>query len=107
MSPPEEASQVNQSQQPWKYLGYRAFCGWSASDKNLFILRSFKTLNTRILLKMQDEICQLEEELDGIDKIYAQESMTPVNNGSFRHDVVERRQEILTEAGEKLKQYTH
>ena len=58
--------------QPWKYLGYRAFCEWSASDNELFVLRRFTALNTRVILKMQDEIVQLEEELAEIDYQNAQ-----------------------------------
>lgn len=96
---------VQLRKRPWQYLGYPALCDWSASDNDLFVLRRFKALNTRVLLRMQDSISQLEEELIEIDAENSQMGSSPVNNGSFRNEMVERREEILTEAGSKLKEY--
>lgn len=97
---------VQLRKRPWQYFGYPAFCDWSASDNDLFVLRRFKALNTRVLLRMQDSISQLEEELIEIDAENSQMGSSPVNNGSFRDEMVERREEILIEAGLKLKEYS-
>lgn len=68
-APPQtEPSETDIQNQPWKYTGYRAFCEWSASDNDLLVVRRFSALNTRVVLKMQDEIVQLEDELAGIDE---------------------------------------
>lgn len=101
-----ESKEFDLHKRPWQYLGYPAFCEWSASDNDFFVLRRFKVLNTRVLLRMQDSISQLEEELAAIDSENSQLGISPVNNGSFRHDTVERREEILTEAHSKLKDYS-
>lgn len=55
---------------------------------------------------MQDSISQLEEELAAIDAENSRLGIPPVNNGSFRHEKVERREEILIEAHSKLKEYS-
>jgi len=39
-----------------------------ASDSAFMVVRRFGALNTRIALSLQDEIVQLEQELDDIDK---------------------------------------
>lgn len=104
--PQSNPSTTDIQAQPWKYLGYRAFCEWSASDNDLFVLRRFTALNTRVILKMQDEIAQLEEELTEIDDQNAQVHIPPVNNGSFRNEVVRRREEIIEEARVKLREYS-
>ncbi|KAJ5381591.1 uncharacterized protein N7496_004019 [Penicillium cataractarum] len=101
----ENPKQFDLYKRPWQYLGYPAFCEWSASDNDFFVLRRFKVLNNRVLLRMQDSISQLEEELAAIDAKNSRLDIPPVNNGSFRNDQVERREEILTEAQSKLKEY--
>ena len=98
--------EVDLRRRPWQYLGYPAFCEWSASDNDLLVLRRFKALNTRVLLRMQDSISQLEEELTEIDMENSRVGIPPVNNGSFRHDMIERREEILAEACFQLKEYS-
>lgn len=105
-SPKENPSKSDLYQRPWQYLGYRAFCEWSSSDDDLFVLRRFKALNTRVLLRMQDSIVQLEEKLNALDIENSQLGCQPVNNGSFRHDMIERREEILIKAQAELKEYS-
>jgi hypothetical protein len=48
---------------PWKYVGYKTFSRWMASDSAFLVVRRFGALNARIALSMQDEIVQLEEQL--------------------------------------------
>jgi hypothetical protein len=73
--------------QPWKYIGYKVFSRWMASDQSFFIMRRFGTLSARIALSLQDEIVQLEEKLNFMDKEYSSmELLDDVNNGSFRDD---------------------
>lgn len=101
-----EPTEIDLHKRPWQYFGYPAFCKWTASDNDLFVLRRFKTLNSRVLLRMQDSISQLEEELAMIDAENSRSGIPPVSNGTFREETVERREEILIEAGSKLKEYS-
>jgi hypothetical protein len=50
------------------------------------VIRRFRTLNIRVLLKRQDEICQLEEELAVLEKENISADDPAVDNGSFRCD---------------------
>lgn len=72
--------------QPWKYIGYKVFSRWMASDQTFFILRRFGALNARVALSLQDEIVELEEKLNFMDKEYSSTEWPDVNNGSFRDD---------------------
>ena len=60
-------SQQELNRKPWKYVGYKAFSEWAASDNDFFVLRRFGALNTRVILKLQDEISELEEELEKLE----------------------------------------
>jgi hypothetical protein len=93
------------ARQPWKYYGYKAFSEWSASDNDFFAIRRFGALNTRVILKWQDDICQLEEKLAKIDEENSQVDENRVNNGSFRKDK-KGRNKLLEECFTKLKEYS-
>ena len=93
------------ARQPWKFYGYKAFSAWSASDNDFFAIRRFGALNTRVILKWQDDICRLEEKLAKIDDENSQVDGIRVNNGSFRKDI-KGRNEILENCFTKLKQYS-
>ncbi|KAI9867436.1 MAG: hypothetical protein M1813_008994 [Trichoglossum hirsutum] len=90
---------------PWKYIGYHIFTQWAASDDDFFVVRRFGALNTRVILKWQDDITRLEEELETLEKENSRVGGPAVNNGSFRHDAVPRRRQILMECYTKLKEY--
>lgn len=98
---------------PWKYVGYRILSRWLASDDAFFMVRRFGALNARVALSMQDEIVQLEEQLDTIDRALSRPDVDKsINNGSFRHDVSKERvklvKETIPEALTKYSQsYTH
>lgn len=76
------------------------------------IYRKFEAMGHRILLQLQDELCQLEEKLDKIDSF---ESSTRLSQG-FRpasaraaaaddHPVAQERLEILNEISKQLDMY--
>jgi hypothetical protein len=93
---------------PRKYSGYRVFSRWMASDQAFFILRRFGTLNTRILLAMQDEIVELEDRLNLLDE-EASRKETPdnVDNGTIRDDPFGDRRRLVTEIlPDKLAKYS-
>ena len=93
---------------PRKYSGYRVFSRWMASDEAFFIVRRFGTLNTRVLLAMQDEISMLEEHLNFMDEEYSRKDYTDdVDNGTFRDEAfADRRDMIQRVLPEKLMRYS-
>jgi len=91
---------------PWKYLGYRAFSEWAASSDDFFIVRRFKSLNTRVIFQLQDDISRLETELETLDVDNSRLSSQDVDNGTLRHDQIERRTQILRDSFSKLKDYS-
>jgi hypothetical protein len=93
---------------PRKYIGYRVFSRWMASDQAFFNLRRFGTLNTRVLLSMQDEIVELEDRINFMDEEYSRRDYTEeVDNGTFRDDPFGDRRELITKIlPEKLARYS-
>jgi len=87
-----------------KYLGYHAFSRYIASDDDFLVLRRFDTLHCRILLKLQDELAQLEEELDLLDAHFSEKGTKDVDNGSLRRDQ-QTRKDVLVLIAAKLEQY--
>lgn len=77
-------------------------CKWIASDDDFFVLRRFGELGARVLLRMQDRIVKLEEDLQRLDHM-CQENGS--NNGTFRYDPVWERQRLLDELTSRLEQY--
>jgi hypothetical protein len=82
----ESVSPKEEKEKPWKYVGYKVFSRWVASDPSFFVLRRFGTLNARVALSLQDEIAQLEERLDHMDKTYSDRDTEDANNGTFRDE---------------------
>ncbi|KAF2179659.1 hypothetical protein K469DRAFT_716169 [Zopfia rhizophila CBS 207.26] len=91
---------------PWKYYGYSAFAEWAASESDFFVLRRFGALNMRVILKLQDDILQLEEELESLDETNRISDDLNMNNGSFRYDPDARRVNIIERSYTKLKEYS-
>ena len=91
-------------EKPWRYIGYKLFSEWSASADEFFVIRLFGNLATRVILRMQWEISELEKELGRIDDHWMFRSQKDVNNGAFRRDSEERK-EVLDRIVERLKQY--
>ena len=73
-----------------------------ASDDDFLVLRRFGVLSARVLLKMQDRIVILEEELQRMDRMCVEEGS---ENGTFRCDPIVQRNMLLDELTSRLEQY--
>jgi hypothetical protein len=89
-----------------KYIEYPAFAEFVASDSDLFVLRRFNRLNARVLLRLQDELVILEDQLNDIDCKSRARDAGDVNNGSFREDPIEERVSLLADMSVKLREYS-
>ena len=77
-------------------------CKWTASDDDFFVLRRFGELSARVLLRLQDRIVKLEDDLQRMDQMCVRNGS---NNGTFRYDPMEERQWLLDELTSRLGQY--
>ena len=77
-------------------------CRWMASDDDFFVIRKFGEVAARVLLRMQDRIAQLEEDLQKQDRISVQQCL---HNGTFRKEKNLLRDEIMDELTWRLKEY--
>ncbi|KAK2764274.1 hypothetical protein FQN54_008966 [Arachnomyces sp. PD_36] len=100
----EELTQDEIDRKPWKYIGYRGFSTFLASDSDFCHFRHFETLNTRVILALQDQLAELEETLDEMDNSYSRREAPDVNNGSFRNDTQQDRVALIWEIREKLEE---
>jgi hypothetical protein len=89
----------------WQTIGYPIFADFVASSDEFFLLRRFGTLNSRVILGLQDEICKLEASLKELDTSYMNDP-EPINNGSFRQEAKEDRKALLNIIKDKLKEYS-
>jgi hypothetical protein len=102
----EESSAEDLQRKPWKFIGYRGYTSFIASDHDFYIFRRFKELNVRTALLLQDEISCLEEQLAQLDDTHRKTTAQDVHNGSFRDDAVEDRVLVLESISEKLYRYS-
>ena len=77
-------------------------CKWMASDNDFFVLRRFGQIAARVLLRMQDRIAKLEEDLRCLDQVCMEAGL---NNGTFRYEPKLERNGILDELSWRLEQY--
>ncbi|KAI8633267.1 hypothetical protein F5Y19DRAFT_294844 [Xylariaceae sp. FL1651] len=116
-------------QYPWKYIGYKDFAAYVASDPDFFAFRRFDRLHTRTLLSLQDQLSELEQQLDLMDKRFSRKSTKivgscppiivdnlkvtdetgdniprDINNGTIRDDL-EERAALITDIAAKLREY--
>jgi hypothetical protein len=99
---PEEAQE-----KPWKYVGYRVFTKWLASDDRFCIVRKFGALNMRAILYLQDELVSLEDDLRKRDEINSKKAMPDeMHNGTFRNEDDDERKRILNKSVDKLERYS-
>ena len=84
---------------PCKYVGYRVFSKWVASDRSFFIVRRFGALNARVILDLQDELVRLDQELTALDEAWSRRATKndSTNNGSFRFDPSDKRTRLVHE----------
>lgn len=87
-------------------MGYRAFSTFLDSDNNFLVFRKFGTLNSRLLLYLQDKIAVAEKELGEIDLHYSKEETGDVNNGSFRQEMIVERVQALERIHLLIKEYS-
>jgi hypothetical protein len=92
-------------QKPWKYIGYKGYSDFIASENDFLILRRFASVSARAALELQDKVVVLEEQLEGLDRELSRREMQDVNNGTFRDDIPERKR-VLRELREKIMQYS-
>ncbi|CAJ0548693.1 Ff.00g023060.m01.CDS01 [Fusarium sp. VM40] len=100
-----EPSAEDLQRKPWKFIGYRGYTSFIASDHDFHIFRRFKELNVRTALLLQDGISCLEEQLAQMDDTHSKKTAQDVHNGSFRKDAVEDRMLALELISEKLYRY--
>ncbi|KAF1850419.1 uncharacterized protein K460DRAFT_327258 [Cucurbitaria berberidis CBS 394.84] len=90
---------------PWKYVGYRGFCEFVDSDHDFFLLRRFGNLSVRILLALQDELCELEAQLQVLEDLLSDPAAEDIHNGSFREETSEARLALIREIDRKLRSF--
>lgn len=100
-----QPSQEEVQRKPWKYIGYKGYTNFIASDSDFYILRRFDALGIRAALALQDELSVLEETLNKLDKGYSRTEAVDVHNGTFRDDLDDRML-VLTTISEKLYKYS-
>jgi len=86
----EPPTNVEIAKKPWKYIGYKGYSDFVASDNDFFIFRRFTSLNSRVALLLQDQLSLLEEQLEELDRQYSRKEAGDINNGSFRFDNEDR-----------------
>jgi mannose-6-phosphate isomerase class I len=105
--PPNELALTEEEieEKPWKYIGYRGYSEFISSENDFYILRGFRSLNTRIALAQQDQIAVLEQRLMELDTEYSRRDAEDLHNGSFRNDRDDRT-ELVDLIIEKLSLYS-
>ncbi|KAF2692121.1 hypothetical protein K458DRAFT_398458 [Lentithecium fluviatile CBS 122367] len=89
----------------WKYVGYRGFSAFLASDNDLLVLRRFSKLATRSLLALQDELVELEDQLETLEDQLMQSAGPNMHHGSFRQETQDVRVALVEEIQSKLRVY--
>lgn len=92
-------------QKPWKYIGYKGYSEFIASENDFYVLRGFRSLNTRIALALQDQITVLEQKMEQLDTQYSRRHAEDLHNGSFRYDRDDRAA-LLEAIASKLSLYS-
>jgi len=90
---------------PWKYIGYKGYAEFIASDNDFYIVRQFATLNVRIMLALQDQVSVLEDRLQELDVQYSRRNAEDLHNGSFRDDRQDR-SNLIENISDKLIKYS-
>jgi len=101
----QKISRKELDKKPWKYVGYRGYTEFLASENDFLIFRRFSTVSTRIALMLQHQVSVLEAKLDLLDVRYSKRDAVDVNNGSFRDDEDDRLQ-VFEELRVKLLEYS-
>ena len=83
--------------------GYASLSEFIASDKSLYIFRRFDNLATRNLLYMQDELCEIEQQIAALDE--SDLAAGNLYNLHTRADGNKKRTELIQKSAKKLKIY--
>lgn len=75
-----------------------------SSDDDFLALRRFDRIHCRLLLRLQDQVNELEERLDLLDTRLSERSADDIDNGSVRKDTKERN-DLLNQLCIRLGQY--
>ncbi|KAI1743328.1 hypothetical protein F4680DRAFT_409826 [Xylaria scruposa] len=89
----------------WKYVGYQGFCEFLASDNDFLVLRRFSRLAIRVLLALQDELSELEEQLETLEKQLMDQQSPDTHNGSFRQETEQARLRLIHEIDKRLRSF--
>lgn len=91
----------------WKFQGYPLFAKWMGSSNDFCVVRRFTQLGARALLRLQDEIVELESRLEELDNISMKDPSTYGRLNSFRFDQEQEleRDSCMEELTTKLKEY--
>ncbi|KAF2195567.1 hypothetical protein K469DRAFT_649652 [Zopfia rhizophila CBS 207.26] len=81
--------------------GYPRYSALIAADDSFHLCRRFSNLRARLLLTKQDEISELEEQLEQIDR---EETVVPFL-ASIRHDNNNKRRDVLSRIDTALTRY--
>lgn len=94
----------------WKYVGYPEFSKWMASANDFFVLRRFDTLNARVLLRLQDQIAELGDNLEDIDRTCMRTAddtiYSRVDSLRLDREIQPAREELLERLTTKLERYS-
>jgi len=101
----QHLSQHEVDQKPWKYIGYKGYCDFIASENDFFVVRRFSAVSVRIALRLQDQVTILEDRLKKLDKAYSRREADDVNSGTLR-DEADDRLKVLDELKEKLVEFS-
>lgn len=104
--PGREYTQEEADALPWKYIGYRMFSRWLATNQSFLIVRKFSAANTRVILSLQDQVANLEEQLAEIDDYCARRGTGEFDNGTFRNDPRDDRRRVIEQLQAKLNEYS-
>jgi hypothetical protein len=101
----QDLTQAEVDLKPWKYIGYKGYSSFLASENDFFVVRRFSAISIRIALRLQDQVTILEKRLDEIDKRSNRREAKDENNGTFRDDS-EERLFVLDELGNALMKFS-
>ena len=86
--------------------GYKSLSEFIASDKAVCIFRRFDTLAVRNLLYMQDELCEIEQQLIALDEVDMTSGHTELYSlHSRRHYRNKARVLLIAKSAAKLKDF--
>ena len=59
-----------------------------------------------MLLRLQDQLSQLEEDLEALEKMVREKEAPDAHNGSFRQETMKDRENLVSQAHRLLEEYS-